>query len=82
MNSQTVAMPRLGEDMQQGKIVEWLKKEGERIEKGDILLRVETEKVTMDVEARVRGVLSKILAPVRSEIPVGEPICMIELEDA
>lgn len=80
MNSQTVVMPRLGEDMQHGMIVEWLKKEGERIEKGDILLRVETEKVTVDVEARVAGALSKILAPVRSEIPVGAPICIIELE--
>lgn len=80
MNSQTVVMPRLGEDMHQGMIVEWLKREGERLEKGDILLRVETEKVTVDVEARVAGVLSKILAPVRSEIPVGGPICIIELE--
>lgn len=66
--------------MQHGMIVEWLKKEGERIEKGDILLRVETEKVTVDVEARVAGALSKILAPARSEIPVGDPICVIELE--
>jgi pyruvate dehydrogenase E2 component (dihydrolipoyllysine-residue acetyltransferase) len=80
MTSQTVLMPRLGEDMRTGMIVEWLKKEGEKMEKGDILLRVETEKVTVDVETRVSGVLSKILAPVKSEIPVGEPICIIELE--
>ena len=73
-------MPRLGEDMQHGMIVEWLKKEGEKIERGNILLRVETEKVTVDVETRVSGVLSKILASVKSEIPVGEPICIIELE--
>jgi pyruvate dehydrogenase E2 component (dihydrolipoamide acetyltransferase) len=80
MTSQTVLMPRLGEDMQHGMIVEWLKKEGEKIERGNILLRVETEKVTVDVETRVSGVLSKILASVKSEIPVGEPICIIELE--
>lgn len=79
MSSQTMLMPRLGEDMQYGVVVEWLKKESERIEKGEILLRVETEKVIVDVEARVTGILSKILAPARSEVPVGNPICTIDL---
>ena len=59
---QEVLMPRIDPGMQSGKIVEWLKKEGEFVEKGEPILVVEGEKTTFEIEAPESGVLSKILA--------------------
>ena len=57
----TVIMPQMGLTMEEGKIVEWLKKEGERVEKGEPLLQIETDKVTLEVESPGSGILRKIL---------------------
>jgi pyruvate dehydrogenase E2 component (dihydrolipoamide acetyltransferase) len=74
-----VLMPRLGDEMVEGMIVEWLKKEGDRVEKGESLLLVETGKATLEVEAEVTGVLKKILVPEKTEhIPIGQVIALIE----
>ncbi len=74
-----VLMPRLGDEMVEGMIVEWLKKEGDRVEKGESLLLVETGKATLEVEAEVTGVLKKILVPEGTEhIPIGQAIALIE----
>lgn len=64
-------MPKIGLTMTEGKIVEWKKKEGDWVEKGDILFVFETEKVTFEVEASESGFLAKILAQVDETIPVG-----------
>ena len=74
-----VFMPRLGDEMVEGAIVEWLKKEGDRVEKGDPLLLVETGKATLEVEAEVAGVVKKILVAEKTEqIPIGQVIAIIE----
>ena len=74
-----VFMPRLGDEMVEGAIVEWLRKEGERVEKGDPLLLVETGKATLEVEAEVAGVVKKILVAEKTEhIPIGQVIAIIE----
>lgn len=74
-----VFMPRLGDEMVEGAIVEWLKKEGDRVEKGDPLLLVETGKATLEVEAEVAGVVKKILVTEKTEhIPIGQVIAIIE----
>ena len=74
-----VFMPRLGDEMVEGAIVEWLKKEGDRVEKGDALLLVETGKATLEVEAEVAGVVKKILVAEKTEhIPIGQVIATIE----
>jgi pyruvate dehydrogenase E2 component (dihydrolipoamide acetyltransferase) len=74
-----VFMPRLGDEMVEGAIVEWLKKEGDRVAKGDPLLLVETGKATLEVEAEVAGVVKKILVPEKTEhIPIGQVIAIIE----
>ena len=62
-----VFMPRLGDEMVEGAIVEWLKKEGDRVEKGDPLLLVETGKATLEVEAEVAGLVKKILVAEKTE---------------
>ena len=56
-----VKLPRLGQGMESGTIVRWLKSEGEQVAKGEPLYEVDTEKVTQEVEAEADGVLLKIV---------------------
>jgi len=70
-------MPRLDPGMQSGKIVEWLKKEGETVRKGEPILVVEGEKTTFEVEAPESGPLTKIIAEVGAEVQVAKPIAII-----
>ncbi len=70
-------MPRLDPGMQSGKIVEWLKKEGELVGKGEPIVVVEGEKTTFEVEAPESGPLTRILASVGTDVQVAEPIALI-----
>jgi len=72
-----VVMPKLSEAMESGKIIKWLKKEGDRIQGGDILAEVETDKADVEMEAFGGGVLRKILAPAGETVPVGVLIGVI-----
>jgi len=72
-----VVMPKAGMAMETGKIVKWLKKEGDTVEIGEPLLEIETDKVSMEVEATVSGVLLKILAHEGEEVPVVQTIAYI-----
>jgi pyruvate dehydrogenase E2 component (dihydrolipoamide acetyltransferase) len=75
--SSQVTLPRLGQGMESGVIVKWLKSEGEQVEKGDPLYELDTEKVTQEVEADSSGVLLRILANEGDEIEVGKAIAVI-----
>jgi dihydrolipoamide dehydrogenase len=66
-----IVMPKLGLTMTEGLIVEWKKKEGEEVKKGEVLFVLETEKVTYDVEAPEDGVLGKIIVQEQETVPVG-----------
>lgn len=70
-------MPLLGEAMTQGLLLKWYKAEGEKVEIGDVLFEVETEKTTMEVESEVSGFLKKILVEAGHEVPVNTPLCII-----
>lgn len=72
----TVVMPKLGDTMEEGKILQWLKQEGDTVAKGDALAEIETEKVNIEVESFAAGVLRKILVPAGSTVPVGAPIAL------
>ncbi len=72
-----VSLPRLGQGMESGTIVRWLKQEGDQVEKGEALYELDTEKVTQEVEADASGVLLKILAGEGEEIEVGKRIAVI-----
>src|SRR5213592_2637381 len=72
-----VKVPRLGQGMESGTIVKWLKSEGDQVEKGEPLYELDTEKVTQEVEADASGVLLKILAREGDEIEVGKAIAVI-----
>src|SRR3989440_12344919 len=71
-----VKLPRLGQGMESGTIVKWLKSEGEAVEKGEPLYELDTDKVTQEVEADFSGVLLKI-AVQEGEVPVGQTIAVI-----
>jgi pyruvate dehydrogenase E2 component (dihydrolipoyllysine-residue acetyltransferase) len=72
-----VQMPKLSEAMESGKIIKWLKKEGDRVQSGDILAEVETDKADVEMEAFGSGVLRKILVPAGEKAAVGALIGVI-----
>src|ERR671931_2012680 len=72
-----VVMPKLSEQMDSGKIIKWIKKEGDRVQSGDILAEVETDKADVEMEAFGGGVLRKILVPAGEKAPVGALIGVI-----
>jgi pyruvate dehydrogenase E2 component (dihydrolipoyllysine-residue acetyltransferase) len=72
-----VVMPKLSEQMETGKIIKWLKQEGDRIQSGDILAEVETDKADVEMEAFGTGLLRKILVPAGAAAPVGTLIGVI-----
>src|SRR5262245_10226063 len=71
-----VILPRLGQGMESGTIVRWLKAEGDEVKKGEPLYELDTDKVTQEVEADVGGVLLRILVP-EGEVPVGTPVAFL-----
>ena len=71
-----VKLPRLGQGMESGVVVRWLKEEGDQVEKGEPLYELDTEKVTQEVEAEASGVLLKI-AVREGEVPVGQTVAVI-----
>ncbi len=77
--STEVVLPKWGLTMEEGTLVSWLKEEGDRVETGEVIAEVETEKITTDLESPVSGVISKILVEEDTEdIPVGTPLCLID----
>ena len=76
-----VVMPKLSEQMESGKIIKWLKKEGDRVQSGDILAEVETDKADVEMEAFGAGVLRKILVSAGNTVPVGSLIGVIAEEN-
>jgi len=69
-----ILMPKIGLTMSEGKVVEWKKREGEWVEKGEVLFVFETEKVTFEVEAPQSGFLAKILVQVDETAPIGSVV--------
>ena len=76
-----IVMPKLGLTMESGAISAWLVEEGQEVQKGQALLEIATDKVTMEVEAQAAGVLRKILVPPGEEVPVSTPIGVIAAAD-
>ena len=72
-----ILMQRLDPEMKEGTILEWLKKEGDHVQKGEIVARVEGEKVIFDIEAPQSGVLAKISVKKGTSVPVGQLIAIL-----
>ncbi len=77
-----LSMPALSSTMETGKIVAWLKNPGDRVEKGENILVVESDKADMDVESFHSGILATILIPAGESAPVGAPIALIAETEA
>ncbi len=77
MATHDIFMPALSSTMTEGKIVEWLKKPGDKVERGESVLVVESDKADMDVESFHDGFLASIVMPAGSSAPVGETIGLI-----
>jgi pyruvate dehydrogenase E2 component (dihydrolipoamide acetyltransferase) len=72
-----VFMPKLSEAMETGKVIQWLKKEGEPVKGGDVIAEIETDKANVELEAFGSGVLRKIVVAPGGQVPVGELIGVI-----
>lgn len=77
----TVEMPKMGDTMEEGKILHWIKREGDEIKKGESLAEVETDKVNIEIEAFASGTLRKILIAEGESAPIGAPIAYIGAPD-
>lgn len=74
-----VILPKWGLTMEEGTLVAWRKKEGERVEAGEIIAEVETEKITNELEAPAGGIIRRILvAEGTEEVQVGTVLCLID----
>jgi pyruvate dehydrogenase E2 component (dihydrolipoamide acetyltransferase) len=72
-----VIMPALGVAQETGKVLRWLRSEGEEVEKGAPIMEIETDKVTVEVEAPASGTLAGIRAPEGADVPVGDVVALI-----
>ena len=77
----TVEMPKMGDTMEEGKILRWIKQEGDPVNKGESLAEVETDKVNIEIESFASGVLRKILVPEGASVPIGAGIALIGAPD-
>ncbi len=76
-----IIMPKAGLDMTEGQIVKWLKKEGDPVKEGEIILEIMTDKTSMEIEAEASGILLKIVHPDGDTVPVTEVIGYIGAEN-
>jgi len=72
-----IDMPRMSDTMEEGRIVRWLKQVGDRVEKGDPLAEVETDKAVMQLESYLAGTLEKLMLGEGEAAPIGTPIAVI-----
>src|SRR5829696_5910552 len=73
-------MPKMGDAMEEGTLLKWLKSEGEEVSEGDPIAEIETDKVTMELEAEDEGTLAQLIAGEGQDVPVGEAIAFIQGE--
>jgi len=70
-------MPRLDLDMEKGTVLEWLKKKGDKVKRGEPVVMIMSEKVTYEVESPASGVIYEVLLPPDIEVPIGQVIGVI-----
>ena len=73
-----IVMPQMGTDMTDGKLLRWLKQEGDAVAAGEAIVEIETDKVNVEVEAEHAGVLRRILVHEGESVPVGTSIGLLD----
>ncbi len=76
-----VFMPKLGQTMEEATLERWIKKEGDEVKKGDVLLEITTDKATLEVESYSAGILKKIVGKEGEVYPVNAVIAFIGDKD-
>ena len=76
-----VIMPKMGDGMEEGTLVEWLKKEGDEVKSGEVIGTIQTDKATLELEAPGKGILAGFLIQPGQTVPVGVPIAAILKKD-
>jgi pyruvate dehydrogenase E2 component (dihydrolipoamide acetyltransferase) len=79
--AQLFVMPQQGSTMEEGTVVRWLKQENEPVREGEILLEIETDKSTMEIESPMTGVVRRLLVPAGEIVPVRTPIAILGSPD-
>ncbi|MDP9454991.1 MAG: 2-oxo acid dehydrogenase subunit E2 [Actinomycetota bacterium] len=72
-----VIMPKMGDAMEEGTLLKWLKSEGDEVAEGDPIAEIETDKVTLEIEAEDSGTLAQLMVSEGQDVPVGEAIAFI-----
>ncbi|MEK6649582.1 MAG: biotin/lipoyl-containing protein, partial [Bacteroidota bacterium] len=75
-----VVMPKMGESIQEGKILRWTKKVGEKISKDETILEISTDKVDSEIPSPVAGILASIVVAEQETVPVGTVIAKVETD--
>jgi pyruvate dehydrogenase E2 component (dihydrolipoamide acetyltransferase) len=75
-----VIMPKMGDAMEEGTLLKWLKSVGEEVSEGDAIAEIETDKVTLELEASESGFLTNTLVEEGAVVPIGEPVATIGTE--
>ena len=73
-----LAMPKLGEVMEEGTVASWKVREGQTVKEGEIVLVIEMDKATAEIESPAAGVVTKILVPEGQTVAVNTPVAVIE----
>lgn len=73
-------MPKMGDAMEEGTLVKWLKSQGDEVQAGEAIAEIETDKVTMELEAEDAGTLAELYASEGQDVPVGEAIAFVQGE--
>ncbi len=79
--AELITMPKLGFDMAEGTLVEWVKKEGDEVAEGEVIAVIETDKANVEVQSFKSGVLKALLVSEGTVVPVGDPIAVIGSPD-
>ncbi len=72
-----VIMPKMGDGMEEGTLLEWLKKEGEKVKSGEAIAMIQTDKASLEMEAPTSGILAGFILKVGDSVPVGQPVAAI-----
>jgi pyruvate dehydrogenase E2 component (dihydrolipoamide acetyltransferase) len=72
-----IEMPKLSDTMTEGTLVQWRKKEGDKVETGDVIADVETDKATMEMEAFDDGILHKFYVQEGAKVPIGDKVALL-----
>ena len=73
-------MPKMGDGMEEGTLLRWLKQVGDQVDVGDPIAEIETDKVSLEIESSEGGVFTKMLVEEGQAVPIGTPIATIGAE--